>query len=165
MSLVVDLALQIVCPKLSAHATPPPRLRGTSRPSLPPFLSSRLRREPWFSCCLCFRPCSCRSPCPIAAVHHLASIMPCDIGLLNLTITTPVRDITATRTRCLCGADICPVPVLVAAAYRCGEASSAPSLMHEAAGDGWMCLESLRKLPQDYCTLARRVHALYCFQA
>lgn len=80
MSLVVDLALQIVCPKLSAHATPPPRLRGTSRPSPLPFWSSRLRREPWFSCCLCFRPWPCRSPCAIAAVHHLASIMPCDIG-------------------------------------------------------------------------------------
>ena len=28
--------------------------------------------------CGCFRSCSCRSPCLVAAVHHLASAMTCD---------------------------------------------------------------------------------------
>ena len=40
---------------------------------------------------------------------------------------------------------------------------SLSSLMHEGAGDVPESLENYRTA-QDYCTLARRVHALYCFQ-
>lgn len=126
MSLVVDLALHIAYPKLSAHAMPPPSLRGTSRRSPLPISSSRLRREPWFSWCLYFGPCSCRSPSPIA-LRCIILRQSCRVTLKcshNNNTRSPQTTAPAREDTACVALGFVPVPVFALSTLRRSEVSS-----------------------------------------
>ena len=179
MSLVVDLALQIACPKLSAHATVRrdcgtcPGDQGTPRQTLlpipcdVPLHDSGGNHGSAQAYAALDVPADRRTPMGGASscVNH--GFMPCHIG--NMKLGSHNNNTRSRHHRARRVADCVALTLalfLFSWPSLTGVASSALGIAYAVctrAGDVPESLQNYRRT--DYCTLARRVHALYCFQA